>query len=115
MMAFTSETTPKNAIRQIRTMRPVTGRGHLAAWKIISSSCRRAEIVARGCALAGRYIVEMERDRGRSRRHVGIVGDEHAHLARLVRADVDDETAVRTRLHDVDQRSRQTRDAERKL
>ena len=68
MIPFTIEMTAKNAIRQIRTVRPVSGRWHTLSFATISSSCGRAEVVAGGCPLAGLDVVKMEVDRRGGRR-----------------------------------------------
>src|SRR6478672_216424 len=106
MMPFAMNTTAKNPIRQISTVRPVSGRGALLSLAAtISSSCGSAEVIARGCALAAGHVIEVEHDRRGSGREIDIVGDQDAHFARLVRSDLDDEAAVVARLHHVEQRT----------
>src|SRR5436190_6607582 len=104
-MAFASATTPKNPMRQARTVRPVSGRG----WVAMSSSCGCAEVVAGGCALSGDHVIKVKADRGGRGRMGNIVGNQHPHLAGLVRADLDDEPPVVPRLHHIDERAGQTR------
>src|ERR1041384_2259449 len=106
MIPLAMNTTAKNPIRQISTVRPVNGRGVLlSSAATMSSSCGNAEVIARGCPLAAHDVIEMERERRRSGQKVRILGDEDAPLARLVRPNVDDEAAVVARLHHVEQRA----------
>src|SRR5262245_37783631 len=85
MIMFTPTTTPKNATRQIRTVRPVRG---LAFIDRAPRRSARDEVVVTGRALAGRDVAGPEHDRGRLvELGVRAGGDEHARLEGLVGSD----------------------------
>src|SRR3974390_1252531 len=117
MIAFTAKTTPKKATSHTRTARPVSSRGRLAV-AIAAPRGWSEKMVTHLRHFDGIDVDQAEQDRSRRRgRRVAVIGNRHAHFARSVRPDVDELLAVRARRQadEVDQRRRNTIDAEDKI